>query len=134
MSVANIGIEEKKAWGYFSFIQEHRFSDIAYIELQASRDVPLDEADVLAEHDAIDEDAYFYENYKPEKALDAIKKAIELADENWEEVKLIFHLEDKETKSHSYFSLTIRSYWGNKKEVSFGIGATIKKKESDRRG
>jgi len=133
MAVANIGIKEKKAWGYFSFIQEHRFSDVAYIELQASRDAPLDEADVLAEYDAIDENAYFYENYKPENALDAIKKAIELADKNWEEVELVFHLEDKETKSHSYFSLTVRSYLGNKKEVSFGIGATIKKKERDGR-
>ena len=129
--MANIGIEEKKAWGYFSFIQEHRFSDIAYIELQASRDAPLDEADVLAEYDAIDEDAYFYENYKPEKALDAIKKAIELVDENWEEVKLVFHLEDKETKSRSYFDITIRAYWGNRKEITFGIGTTIKKKERD---
>lgn len=126
MGVANIGIKEKKAWGYFNFIQEHRFSDIAYIELQASRDAPLDEADVLAEYDAIDEDAYFYENYKPEQALDAIREAMKLADEGWEEVKLVFYLTDKETKSRSYFSLAVRSYWGNRKEVSFSIGATIK--------
>ena len=132
--MANVGIKEKKAWGYFTFVQGHRFSDIAYIELQASRDTDLDEADTLIEYGAIDEDAYFYENYKPEMVLDAIKKAIELADKNWEEVELVFHLEDKETKSHSYFSLTVRSYLGNKKEVSFGIGATIKKKGRDSRG
>ena len=134
MGVANLGIKEKKAYGYFSFIPNHKFSDIAYIELQASRDAPLDEVDVLAEYDAIDEDAYFYENYKPEQALDAIREAMKLVDEGWEEVKLVFHLEDKETKSYSYFSLTIRSYWGNRKETTFGIGVTIKKKGREGRG
>jgi len=131
MGVTNLGIKEKKAYGYFGFIPNHKYSDIAYIELMASRNAPLDEADILAEYDAISDDDYIVENYKPEQVLDAIKKAMKLADENWEEVKLVFHLTDKETKSRSYFSLAVRSYWGNRKEVSFSIGVTIKKKERE---
>jgi len=132
--VANVGIKEKKAYGYFGFIPDHKHSDIAYIELMASRNAPLDEADTLAEYDAISDDDYIVENYKPEQTLDAIKKAMKLADENWEEVKLVFHLTDPETKSRSYFDIEIRSYWGNRKEVTFGIGMTIKKKERDENG
>ena len=129
MDVANIGIEDRKAWGYFGFVQGFRFSDIAYIELQASRDAPLDEADVLAEYDAISDDDYIVENYKPEQVLDAIRKAIKLADENWEEVALCFNIIDPKTKSRSCFRITIRSYWGIRKEATFGIDTTIKKEE-----
>ena len=126
MAVANIGIKEnKKAWGYFGFTSGHSYSDNCYIELQASRDVPFEDVEVLVEYDAIDEDSYFVENYKPEQIFDALKKATKLIEQGWIYVELIVHFNDKETKSYAHFSITSRTEF---KEVSIRLGATLRQK------
>ena len=124
--MANVGIKEKKAWGYFSFVTGHKYSDICYIELEASRDVPFEDAEVLSEYDAIDDDSYFVENYKPEQAFEAFKKAVELVERGWIHVKVVVHLQDKETKSRSYFKF---EYDRVLKETALQIGATLKAKK-----
>jgi len=121
--MANVGIKEKKAWGYFDFVTGHKYSDISYIELEASRDVPFEDAEVLSEYDAIDDDSYFVENYKPEQALEAFKKVVELVERGWIYVKVVVNLQDKETKSRSYFKF---EYDRELKETSLQIGTTLK--------
>ena len=123
--MANIGIKEKKAWGYFSFVTRHKYSDICHIELEASRDVPFEDAEVLSEYDAIDDDSYFVENYKPEQAFEAFKKAVELVERGWIHVKVVVYLQDKETRSRSYFKF---EYDRELKETALQIGTTLKER------
>ncbi len=124
--MADIGIEEKKALGYFGFVTGNRYSDICYIELEASRDVSFEDAEVLSEYDAIDDDSYFVKNYKPEQAFEAFKKAVELVERGWIYVKVVVHLQDKETKSRSYFKF---EYDKELKETALQLGTTLKAKK-----
>ncbi|WP_456453783.1 hypothetical protein [Thermococcus sp.] len=129
--MANIGIKEKKAWGYFSFINDHKYSDVCYIELEASRYASFDDAEVLSEYDAIDEDDYFVENYKPERTIEALKRALELIEQGWVNVKITFYLVDKETKSRTYFKIENNA---EMRSFSIATGATLKQKEREGNG
>ena len=86
--------------GYFTLKE-----DFHMIELEASKDVPWDDAEVLSEYDAINDEDMIYESYRPNQIVEALKKATELLEQGWVHVQLKLIFKDKETGSHAILLL-----------------------------
>jgi hypothetical protein len=111
--------------GYFALDK-----DFHMIELEASKEIPWDDAEVLSEYDAISDEDIVYESYRPEQIVEALKKATELLEQGWVHVKLKFIFRDKETKSNAIFIIG-RDGYDPKMRVSSWLDVVLKEPKEE---
>ena len=112
---------ENRAMRYFRFPE-----DLHLIELEASRDIPWDDADVLSEYDMIEDEEIVYETFRPEELLSALKKTVKLLEEGWVDVELKISFKDKESSSQAIVVIG-RSSYDNPEKIFIDVTADLKR-------